>query len=163
MSEDVTYRRQPNILWKWVRRVLRMRVVLLSLVILPQILGMVAVAGIFCFQHVKETFIVPASSDGEVTQLSLRCLIRPDQVAKVSMSVPVYVDLLSEDDRSLASGEGMIRSIYIAGRQNVMVVQGAGLSAVFRQAKGTAFHRVRIRTRVRRVLDIVMAKGSLGQ
>lgn len=163
MTKQIICRRQPNLLLKWVRRALRVRAVSLSLVILPQIIGLVALAGILYFQRVQETFIVPASSDGNSVKPSLRCFIRPDQVTKVSMNVPVQIDLLSADDRILASGEGMIHSLSVEAGQNVMDIQGIGLSSIVRQANGSTSPRVRIRTRVRCVLDIVSAKGGLGR
>lgn len=154
-------RRRPNILLKWVRHVLRKRAVSLSLVILPQVVGLTLLACMFFLLRVQETLVTPAVLYRRAPMPSLCCIMEPKQASEVPPHVPVRVDLLSPDGRILASGNGKVHSVFTAAGRDMMQVEGPGLATVVQRAKGVASPRVRIRMRVHRVIDIVMAKGGL--
>ncbi len=149
-----------------VRSIFRHRAFLLSLAVLPQLLALAVLVGIFWTVRVREILMVPARVAEIQHRDVLQCRISPGDVDKVGPGAQVEVELLGAGDEVEASGKGVITGQ--PRRENgyaTIDINGPGMVELVRRAKLSDAPRVRIAVRTRRALTVILdaRAGSAGR
>jgi len=143
-----------------IRRTVRHRAFLLSLAILPQVLALTVLVGIFWMVRVREVLIAPAIvtriDDYEV----VRCRVSPGDVEKIPRGTKAEVELLDVADAVQAFGEGIVGPPQRERGCLSVDIAGPGLSEVLRKAKLSESSRVRVSVRTRRALTVILGSRA---
>ena len=144
-----------------IRRILRRRAFLLSLAILPQVVVLGVLAGLFWMVRVKEVVIAPAlvvkTPEGEF----LRCRLPPGDAEKIPPGTSALVEVLGSADDVQALGRGLTGTARAEKGDILVDIRGRGLGEVMRKAELSRSPRVRITVRSRRALSVILhSRGS---
>jgi len=148
------------------RAVVRHRAFLLSLAVVPQILALAVLVGIFWFVRVREVLVVPVRIARANGAEVLRCSVPSRDLEKIRLGASAEVEILGPADQVEVAGRGVVVGMARTGRDPCSLdIGGSGVIGLVRRVKVSGSARGRVAVRTRRALTVIMESrgGTAGQ